>query len=109
MSHEQLILTVNTTYDMYVFRPLDVHCVESLCTVVCTVMACLCMCVCACAALFVLYICVCCDIVYSGYLETSAPCIAVRAGLPNVHSVHVHSRPHHKGGPTTVANVKNCY
>jgi len=30
-------------------------------------------------------------------------------GLPNVHSVHVHSRPHHRGGPTTMANMKNCY
>ena len=29
-----------------------------------------------------------------------------RAGLPNVHSVHVHSRPHHIGGPTTMANKK---
>ena len=29
-----------------------------------------------------------------------------RAGLPNVHSVHVHSRPHHRGGPTTMANMK---
>ena len=32
-----------------------------------------------------------------------------RAGLSNVHSVHVHSRPHHRGGPTTMAIMKNCY
>ena len=32
-----------------------------------------------------------------------------RAGLPNMHSVHMHSRPHHRGGPTTMANMKNCY
>jgi len=32
-----------------------------------------------------------------------------RAGLPNAHSVHVHSTPHHGGGPTMMANIKNCY
>jgi len=36
-------------------------------------MMCLCMCVHSC----VLYICVCADIVYSGYLETSAASVAV--------------------------------
>jgi len=29
--HEQLILTVNIAYNMYVFRPLDVHCVDYTC------------------------------------------------------------------------------
>ena len=30
-----------------------------------------------------------------------------RAGLSNMHSVHVHMRPHHIGGPTNhQANVK---